>query len=189
MTPAPLNPGPVNRESPETESPRWRRTVKRAGEIVEPEANPAGAVYGIITAGALLAAESARRETTPEAAGAVAVALLLYWLAHAYSDALGERLEHHQAFRPRALLYQLRRSATIVRGSALPLTTMLLAWAAGASTSQAVNVALITAAVSLILLELISMVRSECGVSELLTQTVVSVVLGLGVLSLKVVLH
>jgi hypothetical protein len=48
---------------------------------------------------------------------------------------------------------------------------------------------LITAAVSLVLLELISMARSKGGVSELLTQTVVSVVLGLGVLSLRVVLH
>src|ERR1700728_878851 len=118
-----MTPAPVNREPAETDdqSPGWRRAVKRAAEIVDPEANPAGAVYGIITAGALLAAESARRETTPEAVGAVAVALILYWLAHAYADALGERLERNEAFRPRALLHQLRRSATIVRGSALPL--------------------------------------------------------------------
>jgi hypothetical protein len=158
-------------------------------DFLEPETNPAGAIYGTITAGALLAAESSRRESTPEAVGAVAVALVLYWLAHAYAQALGERLERNQPFRFRALAHELRHSAAIVRGSALPLAAMLLAWAAGAGTNEAVLVALIAAAITLVVLELIAALRSRCSTAELLTQAGLSVVLGLGVLGLKVVLH
>jgi hypothetical protein len=117
------------------------------------------------------------------------VALVLYWLAHAYAQALGERLEHGHQFRPQALLHELGRSATIVRGSAIPLATMLIAWAAGANTNQSVVVALVAAATSLVLLELIAAVRSRSNPAELLTQLGVSVVLGLGVLALKVLLH
>jgi len=170
-------------------SERGRRLLGRVAAFLEPEANPAGAIYGTIAAGALLAAESSRRETTPEAVGAVVVALVLYWVAHAYAQALGERLEHNQPFRPRALLGQLRHSATIVRGSTLPLGVMLLAWAVGAGTNESVIAALITAAVSLVLLEVIAGVRSHCSRSEMATQVAVSAVLGLGVLALKVVLH
>ena len=172
-----------------TERPGWQRLLRRVAEFLEPEANPAGAIYGTITAGALLAAESSRRETTPEAVGAVAIALVLYWLAHAYAQALGERLERNTPFRVRALLTQLRHSATIVRGSAIPLAAMLAAWAAGAGTNESVLAALITAAGSLVLLEVIAAVRSNCSRAEILTQAGVSAVLGVGVLGLKVVLH
>jgi hypothetical protein len=170
-------------------SERARRLLLRAVAFLEPEANPAGAIYGTITAGALLAAESDRRETTPEAVGAVAVALVLYWLAHAYAQALGERLEDNQPFRVRNLLVQLRHSATIVRGSTLPLGAMLIAWAVGARTNESVVAALITAALSLVLLEVVAGVRGRCSRAEVATQAAVSAVLGVGVLALKVVLH
>ena len=47
---------------------------------------------------ALLAAESARQETYPRTVGAVAITLILYWLAHSYSEFTGERLERGEPF-------------------------------------------------------------------------------------------
>jgi len=55
-------------------------------------ANPAGLIYGTIAVAALLAAESARRETYVETVGAVLITLLLYWLAHSYAGFTGERV-------------------------------------------------------------------------------------------------
>src|ERR1035441_8833725 len=46
--------------------------------------NPGRLVYGTIAVGALLAAESARQETYVETVFAVAITLLLYWLAHSF---------------------------------------------------------------------------------------------------------
>ena len=44
------------------------------------------AIYGLMTVGALLAAESADSETYAETVGAVAVTMIVYWLAHSYAE-------------------------------------------------------------------------------------------------------
>ena len=54
--------------------------------------NPGSAIYGTIAVGALLAAESVRRETYGKNIEAVVITLLIYWLAHAYADLAAERL-------------------------------------------------------------------------------------------------
>ena len=56
--------------------------------------NPAGFVYGLITIGALMAAESGRHESYLDALASALFATLLYWLARAYAEVLGSRLEH-----------------------------------------------------------------------------------------------
>src|ERR1019366_2743617 len=48
--------------------------------------NTWGLVYGTIAIGALLAAETAQSETYIETVGGVLIALVIYWLAHAYSE-------------------------------------------------------------------------------------------------------
>ncbi len=48
--------------------------------------NTGGVLYGTITVGSLLGAESATRETYGRTVGAVAIALLLYWLVHSGRD-------------------------------------------------------------------------------------------------------
>jgi hypothetical protein len=63
--------------------------VDRLSSWIQPADNPSGAIYGTITAGALLAAESTRGETMPQAVGSAALALVRYRLAHTYSAALG----------------------------------------------------------------------------------------------------
>ena len=70
--------------------------LRRAIDWVLPEDNPAGVIYGLITVGALLAAEGALGETYPETVASLVLAICLYWLAHAYADMLGHRLATHQ---------------------------------------------------------------------------------------------
>lgn len=170
-----------------------RSLVRRWGgalaEILEPDENPAGAVYGTIACGALLAAEATRRETLEEAAGAVALTLALFWLAHGYAHSVGERLESGAAWSPARLGASLRHEVTILRGSVLPLVVLLAARAAGASTHTAVISALLSASVLLFLLEVMAAVRPRQSVPRALVQILVGAVLALGILALKVVLH
>ncbi|HET6811237.1 MAG TPA: hypothetical protein VFH50_09530 [Acidimicrobiales bacterium] len=158
-------------------------------EILEPEENPAGVIYGTIATGALLAAEASRRETLEEAAASVALTLALFWLAHGYAHSLGERLGSGEGWSLGRLVSSLRHEVAILRGSVIPLVVLLLARAAGASTSGAVGAALISAAVLLFVLELIAGVRSRQSARGVMIQVLIGAVLALGILALKVVLH
>lgn len=159
------------------------------GGWLEPEDNPSGVIYGTITAGALLAAESTRRETLAEAIGAVAVTLVLYWLAHAYSSALGARLESGGAWSARQLLRVAAHEAALLKGATLPLVVLVVAAVAGVSTSGAVFAALVATALLLVVLEMIASRRARLKGLELLVQVLVTAGLGLGVVVLKLFVH
>ena len=86
----------TNPDSP----PARRRPHRRIGGLaaavsrwVEPEDNPSGVIYGTIAVGAVLAAESTRRETFPDTIEATVIILGLYWLAHTYATVVGDRLK------------------------------------------------------------------------------------------------
>jgi hypothetical protein len=55
-------------------------------------ANPAGAIYGTILATSVIAAAGNHGEPPGRIAAATAGTLLVFWLAHVYSEALGNRL-------------------------------------------------------------------------------------------------
>jgi hypothetical protein len=139
--------------------------------------------------GALLAAESGRHETYLETFASGAIAACLYWLAHAYATVLGRRLAARQQLTPAALVRALAHDWTIMRGSAVPLLALLLAWVIGASQQAAVNAALWTVAASLVVLELAAGSRARNRRGELVLEVCVGLALGLGVVALRVVLH
>ncbi|HXQ44883.1 MAG TPA: hypothetical protein VN816_09620 [Acidimicrobiales bacterium] len=56
---------------------------------IDPEENPSGLVYGTIAVGAVLAAQSRRRDTFADTIGATVLILGLYWLAHSYAAVTG----------------------------------------------------------------------------------------------------
>jgi hypothetical protein len=168
---------------------RLRRWAGLVAELLEPAENPAGVVYGTIACGALLAAEATRRETLEEAAGAVALTLALFWLAHGYARSLGGRLGSGAEWSLGSLATSLRHETTILRGALLPLVVLLLSRAVGAPTGTAVSAALVSAAALVFLLEVIAGVRSRQSPARTAAQVGIGAVLGLGILALKVVLH
>jgi hypothetical protein len=91
--------------------------------------NPGDAIYGAIAVGALLAAETPRRETYAKTVAAVVITLLLYWLAHSYAELAGERLRSGARLNARGLL-----------------ATLLICWIAGTGLSAAVLAAVWTSA-------------------------------------------
>jgi hypothetical protein len=98
----------------------------------------------VIVIGALMAAESGRHESYPDTVGSVVIALCLYWLAHAYANVLGHRLQTHTRLSYKDLWRALRDESAILTGAALPLLALLLAWAVGATQATGVEAALWT---------------------------------------------
>jgi len=181
MSATPTPPGP-----PEPSPHGW---LRRAADLIVPEENPAGLVYGVIVIGALLAAESDRHETYAEAVGSAAIAAAIYWLAHSYAKVIGQRLSEGERLTTGGLWRALVQDWAIVRGAAIPILALLVSWATGVPQKTGVTAALWSAAVSLVALEVAAGIRSEAAAAELALEASIGIVMGLAILALKVVLH
>ena len=151
--------------------------------------NPSGVVYGTIVIGALLAAESGRHESYLDTVVSTVIAAALYWLAHAYADVLGRRLDAHERLSAGALGRALVRDWAILRGAALPLLALAIAWASGAALHTGVTAALWSAIASLVAFELIAGVRSHASARVLALEACVGTTMGVAILALKIVLR
>src|SRR5436305_11945721 len=149
-----------------------------------------GAVlYGTIMVGALLAAESARQENYADTVGAVAIAMMLYWLVHSYTAYTDRRLERRQPLTFGGLIQTLVQELMIVAGAVPPLVALLICWAAGTRLSTAVNAGVYTSAGMIVLVEVAAAVRAELSGRELVAQNSVGVLFALIVVALNVVLR
>jgi len=161
----------------------------RLGRWLVSAKNPAGVIYGVLAVGTLIAAEGTRRETYETVIGASALALVLYWLAHAYACHLAERLKRPEEWQPRDIGVTLLHEAALVKGAALPIVALLLSWLAGASLSTGVAAALWTAAVELVLLEVAAGVGRKLPPREMAVEVVLGAALAVGILGIRIVLH
>jgi hypothetical protein len=156
---------------------------------IVPAQNPSGVVYGIIAIGALLAAESGRHESYLDTVGSALIAACLYWVAHAYATVLGRRLVHREPLTATTLWRALIHDWAIFRGAAVPLAALVIAWAAGATQEAAVTAALWCAVATVVAFELVAGIRSRARPAELALEVGVGLVMGLGILALKILLH
>jgi hypothetical protein len=156
---------------------------------MEPEDNPSGVIYGTIAVGAVLAAESTRRETFADTIEATLLILGLYWLAHTYATVVGDRLKTRDTLSAGGLWRALLHEGAIVKGAAIPVAVLVLLWASGVSLASAVTAALWSSAGALAVFEIIATLRSRVTGARRLTQIVVGALLGAGVLLVRVVLH
>lgn len=154
-----------------------------------PANNPTRVVYGVITVGALMAAESGHEESYADTVASALIATCLYWLLHSYSNVLGHRLATGEQLTVATLSHGLIEEWAIIRGAAIPLLALLISWAAGASRETGITVALWSAVVSLVLFELAAAVRSRATPGELTLEVAVGVAMGLAILAVKVLLH
>jgi hypothetical protein len=151
--------------------------------------NVGGLVYGTIAVAALLAAESAQRETYAETVGAVLIALALYWLAHSYAEYTAQRIKGAEKLSFTAFGRTMVHQLWILLGAAIPLLTLLVWWAAGSRLTTAVTAAIWSAAAVLGLVELAAALRAHLTGRELIAQIGLGLVLGLLVIAIKLVLH
>lgn len=187
------NPAIEKSSAPEVSGPppgtRWAGWGGRAAEWIVPAKNPARVVYGVITLGALMAAESGHHESYADLVGSAFIATGLYWLLHGYSAVLGHRLTTGDRLTPATLVHGLVEESAILRGAAIPLLALLIAWAIGAAQETGVTAALWTAVVSLICFELAAGVRSRASAGELALDVAIGTTMALAILALRIVLH
>jgi len=165
-----------------------RHTGTLSERLLLPD-NAAEFIYGVITIGAVMAAESDAHETYAETIASALVATILYWLARAYTNLLGHRLASGESLTTKALGRELLADWAIVRGASIPLLGLLIAWIGGADRETGVNVALYTAVGTIVLFELTAGIRSKSTPAELLFKTGVGVVMGLAILAMKGILR
>jgi hypothetical protein len=151
--------------------------------------NPAGLVYGTILIATLLSAEYSRQETYLTTVGAVLIALMLYWLALAYSEFTGRRLEEGEYFTPAALGRAASHEKSVLLGAAIPLAVIVACWIFDVSLTTAVDIGVYTAAGMIVLFELLIGYWSEARGWDIVGHTIVGVALGLLIITLRVVLH
>jgi hypothetical protein len=154
-----------------------------------PERNPARLVYGVLAIGAVLAAESGSHENYLDTAGSAMIAILLYWLAHAYADVLTYRLQSHARLRLAVLGRALRDEAAILLGAVPGLLALLLCWTFGVALASGVEAALWTTVASLIAFELLAGIRARATPRELAFEAAIGATMGLAIIALKVLLH
>lgn len=188
-SPEPANPDRTDAARTHTNKHSDRGVAERVAAWLVPRRNPTGVVYGLVTVGALLAAESGLRDTYAETVSSAAIAMLLYWFAHSYSDMLGLRLAEQKPFSWQELWQTFGRDWAIARGSSLPLLALLVAWATGAGQATAVAAAVWTVVVSLIAFEVAAGIRSRAKPLELVLEVLAGATMGLAILALRALLH
>ena len=147
------------------------------------------AVYGTVSIGALLAAESAKQETYAATFGAVALTLLLYVLIHSYSDYSAERLDEGEPLELAGLGRTILLESWLLVGAGVPLIALVISWLLGASLSTAVTVAVWTSAAMVVILELVSGLRAGETGRDLAMQIGIGALFGVMVILLRIVLH
>ncbi len=181
-SPVPPSQLPAHESGP----PSW---VDRAVDWLLPKRHPARLVYGVLAIGTVLAAESGSHEDYLDTAASAVIAILLYWLAHAYADVLGHRLQAHARLSIAILGRAFRDEAAILMGAVLPLLALLFCWALGVALASGVEAALWTTVGSLIAFELLAGIRAKATPRELAFEAGIGATMGLAIIALKVLLH
>ncbi|MBV9006304.1 MAG: hypothetical protein JOZ98_19530 [Solirubrobacterales bacterium] len=198
----------TNRETraPEPDTDRETRAPERDTERARPHAEPEtgrprrsraditservfGLVYGAIAVGVLLAAEDAADTTFAETVGSVAIALVLYWLAHSYALLTSRRLRKGEKLTLRGLAEAMLAELWIVAGAAEPLIALIVFSLLGAKLASAETAAIWAAAIMVLAIEVVAGIRAKLSGRELLLQAVLGATLGLLVILLSAILH
>ena len=152
-------------------------------------ANPARLIYGTLTVAALLSAESARQETYPRTVAAVALMMLVYWLAHSYAEYTGERISAGERITAGGLLRAAGHGLPVLIGAVVPFVDLLICWALGATLDTAVLSGIWVAVAIIVLAEVVIGIRSKLRGRELVVQIAFGALLGLLVIAVRVLLH
>lgn len=151
--------------------------------------NPGPLVYGTLLVGAVLDAEAFAAETYPETVAGAAVTMILIWLAHSYSQITGERVQKGEHLTVGLVFRKLEHELPILTGAAVPLVVVLFGWVTGASLQSSLSAGVYAAAITLVVVEVIAAIEARLTGWELVLQTVLGIVLGLGIYGLKLIYH
>lgn len=157
-------------------------------KVLTVDGDPGAAVYGTLTVGAVLAAESARDIHLISALIGTVVAVVLYWLAHGYSAGLSRRLTNKTPLTWSGFRSDLRREWGIVEGATIPLVPTFIAAGFGMRPAAVYGLGLWIVAISLIAYELLAGFAIGLKRWALVGQSAIGAVLAVGIVALKALL-
>ena len=117
------------------------------------------------------------------------IALIRYWLARAYAEFVGHRLETEEHFTYGGLIRTAVHESAVVLGATVPLLVVLGCWLFGVRLGTAVSAAIWTAVSAIVVVELVIGIRAELQGRDLIRQTLFGAGLGLLVIALRIVVH
>jgi len=161
----------------------------RVAHIVEPEGDPAEAIYGTLIAAAVLATKAHKGESGATVLWSALLVLGLYWVAHVYADVVGERLATHTRPGWSAILHTALRDWSMLRGSLIPVAVFGLVRVAGATVNAAGLTAIWVTVALLGCWGMVAALRGGARGLELVVETLVCASLGLLVVVLKIFVH
>lgn len=150
--------------------------------------NPSGAVYGTILTTAIIAATAADKANAGRVAATTVVTLLVFWLAHVYSDLLGLRLRHGD-HRGRALGYAMAQQAALLEGPAPTLAVLGLGSAGLVEDRLAINLALAGGVIQLFAWGVVVARRLGRAMPAAIVAGLVDAGFGAAVIGLETLLH
>ena len=152
-------------------------------------ARPGPLVYGTMVVGTVLDAEGIKTETFSETIFGVALAMVLLWLAHSYAALTGHRLSRGEHMTPTLLRHHLAHEAPILLGAVVPLMTVIVWTATGASLSEALSAGIWADVAMIVIINLVAAFVTELRGKDQLVQTTVGIVLGIGIVAVKLIFH
>jgi hypothetical protein len=87
--------------------------------------NPGRAVLGTLAVGTVVAVEGGH-DTYLATVGAILLTLLMYWIAHSYTELTGERLQGRARLTRHAIASAMRTEAPLLLGGVVPLAVILV---------------------------------------------------------------
>jgi hypothetical protein len=124
------------------ENPTRARGFRIRMAIALAEAHPAGLMHGAVVMGAVLALAPHTSSTPLQVAGGATAVLVIYWLTHAYTNALGRGIAGDQRHLTRRLVHSARHEVAVILGGLPTILALSLTAGAGARLDTAVTAAL-----------------------------------------------
>jgi hypothetical protein len=162
--------------------------TERAHRLVNAH-NAPDLLYGAIVAGSVLAVSSAHVPESAHVALAASLVTAIYWLAHVYVEAVGNRFRDREHAIHSRLLLSMRESIEVLFGSVPPILVFLLARAFGADVSHAAQIALWFTVVLLIVAGASAAYLAGARGLALVLEAMVAGAFGVLVILLKYLLH
>ena len=147
------------------------------------------AVYGSILVASLVGAMFEQDASAQAMTLSLVSSIVIFWIAHAWSEVVGERLAHGHRF-DRARIWSIAvEEWPLVESGVLPATVIALAWMGLLSRDTATRIALAVAIVQLLGWGVLAGHRTQATWRAAIGIGVVDAMLGILIVALEVAVH
>ena len=147
------------------------------------------AVYGSFLVASVVSVSYEAGEDARTMTGTLFASMLVFWLAHAWSEVVGEHVAAGPSFRARRILVVARREWPLVQAAVVPSVLLALAWAGVWPREIGAVLALLSAVLQITGWGFVAGLRSGGTVLSAGLLGVVQGILGVALLVLETLVH